>query len=77
MNKIFVFDIYGDFLFEKKLNFSKPNYVLVYETYFDRIGDKLFISTRFDGPISQAFNESTVLSMFSYRDGTFLKTVGN
>jgi hypothetical protein len=77
LNKIFVFSIYGDFLFEKKLNFSKPNYVLDYETFFDRIEDKLFISTRFDGPISQAFNESTVLSMFSYRDGAFLKTFGN
>lgn len=75
MNKIFVFDVQMDFLLDMKLNISNPNYLLDYETFFDRIEDKLFISTRFDGPISQAFNESTVLSMFSYEDGAFLKTL--
>lgn len=77
LNRIYVFNIYGKFILEEQLKFSKPNYVLDYETFFDRIGDKLFISTRFDGPISQAFNESTVLSMFSYEDGVFLKSFGN
>jgi len=77
LNRIYAFNINGKFLSVQKLNIGRTNYVLDYETFFDRVGDKLFISTRFDGPISQAFTESTVLSVFSSHDGAFLKTIGN
>lgn len=73
--QIFAFSFDKKFLFDIKLTIPSDSFLFDYRGLFEKKGENWFISSKVDGPLSEVFKKSKLVSVFDSK-GNYVRSFG-